>query len=367
MKMPSRQTLIAANSGHGNRGYTLAEMIIAMVLVSALMSTVWGVMSLYNGLLTTGRDRTNEQQLLRSLFEVMNEDLTAINANSTSAMLSEFGDAFDAPTADDESALDTVPWNDATDETASGQVSLTGSATAMRLQIRSLVPHDATPPSDIDLLNELGGGSAVHQQNAGRVSEFQTIVYQIVSRDQGSSVNTGAESLSPGLYRIQVDAQSITALEANQSTAELSRRVNSIEISRQNLTLLLDPQTAFASDSLTELNNQPAAQVQVDAVPEVVECRFEYFDGQSWQSAWDNNQTQRLPAAVRLSLGVVKAKDVASLTALYSADGTPPPAEETAPPDELIDSSDAYSVDARRYSRTILLDSTAPVGSGGVR
>ncbi len=41
-----------------HRGYTLIEMIISMVLVSALMSSVWGVMSMSNSLLTAGRAQT---------------------------------------------------------------------------------------------------------------------------------------------------------------------------------------------------------------------------------------------------------------------------------------------------------------------
>ena len=86
---------LRAQSGQRrNGGYTLTEMIIAMVLVSALMSTVWGVMSLYNGLLTAGRDRTSQQQLVRSLFELINDDLTAVNADMTAPLLSEFGDTF---------------------------------------------------------------------------------------------------------------------------------------------------------------------------------------------------------------------------------------------------------------------------------
>ena len=67
-------------------GYTLVEMIIAMVLVSALMSSVWTIMSLYNGLLTAGRDRTTEQQLVRSLFELVNEDIAGVNAVATQSL-----------------------------------------------------------------------------------------------------------------------------------------------------------------------------------------------------------------------------------------------------------------------------------------
>ena len=40
--------------------YTLAEMLIAMILVAALMSVTWAVMSMYNSLLTAGQSQTTE-------------------------------------------------------------------------------------------------------------------------------------------------------------------------------------------------------------------------------------------------------------------------------------------------------------------
>lgn len=367
MKIISRPVLAGESDGDGNRGYTLTEMIIAMVLVSALMSTVWGVMSLYNGLLTAGRDRTSSQQLVRSLFDLLNEDLSAVNADAEAPLLSEFGDTFDDLTSDDEFAFAAAMPHDQEKQSASGQLSLSGSATAMRLQIRSFVPPDLSPPSDIDLLNELGGGSASRQQGSHRVSEFQTIVYQTTPRGQNSSVNVGAESLSPGLYRIQVETQSLAALEANQSTAEQLRQMNIIEVSRQNLTALLNPQTGSADNPLDEqpLNNRPVAQLQVDAVPEVVGCQFEYFDGTTWQLSWNDNLTRRLPVAVRVSLDVVEGKDIARLAELYPSDGTTVAEDATTPIEEPAGSDELYSVSAKRYSRTILLDSTAAVGSGG--
>ena len=358
----------ASAGKHRNAGYTLTEMIIAMVLVSALMSTVWGVMSLYNGLLTAGRDRTSQQQLVRSLFELINEDLTAVNADATAPLLSEFGDAFADSAAEEDNAFEAPSLQGPTRQLASGTLSVTGSATALRLQIRAFVPPDISPPSDIDLLNELGGGSASVQQASRRVSEFQTVVYQIVPWGQNDSVNSGAERLSPGLYRVQADAQSMASLEAGQSTAEQLRQASPIEISKPNLLALANPQQVSARDLLEEqLTTGSVVHGQVDTVPEVVACQFEYFDGKAWQSSWDENSTLRIPVAVRISLDVVEGKDLARLEELYPSAGTQEPGAAITTEADPADESFSYSVSAKRYSRTILLDSTVSVDSGGLR
>ena len=170
----------ASAGKHRNAGYTLTEMIIAMVLVSALMSTVWGVMSLYNGLLTAGRDRTSQQQLVRSLFELINEDLTAVNADATAPLLSEFGDTFADLAAEEDNAFEAPSLQGPTRQLASGTLSVTGSATALRLQIRSFVPPDISPPSDIDLLNEdIGRKSGLIKRWEAKVDELLTQIREI--------------------------------------------------------------------------------------------------------------------------------------------------------------------------------------------
>ena len=56
-------------------GYTLMEMLIAMVLVSALMASAYGILSLYNGLLTAGKEQTESQQLIRSLHGLLEDEV----------------------------------------------------------------------------------------------------------------------------------------------------------------------------------------------------------------------------------------------------------------------------------------------------
>ncbi|MEZ6129603.1 MAG: prepilin-type N-terminal cleavage/methylation domain-containing protein [Planctomycetaceae bacterium] len=371
MKIVARSTSI--NRG----GYTLVEMIIAMVLVSALMSSVWTIMSLYNSLLTAGRDRTTEEQLVRSLFELMHDDLASVNVAEPPPSMMEFGDTLndttsgtlssDAATAE---ALPTSPFAEQSfteQRSRVGELFVSGTSTALRLRIRSFEPPDVRPASDIDLLNELGGGSAMQQQDAGNVKEFQTVVYQIIPQDSGGPDETAVAGLVSGLYRIQADTLAMDALEASQSTAELQRQVSATEVSRQNLLLLVqtenDSDTTLDIDPQRDSNRLP--QAQIESIPEVIDCRFEYFDGSRWVSSWTDDQLQGMPAAVRISLDVVSQKDLQRRNETYE----PAAAELTAATEavSLGSADDLYSqpIAARRYSRTILLNATAVGVPGG--
>ena len=64
-------------------GYTLVEMLIASVLVAALMSVVWGMMSMYNSYLTAGQSQAVEQQLVRSIMQMIESDLQSVSVTDT--------------------------------------------------------------------------------------------------------------------------------------------------------------------------------------------------------------------------------------------------------------------------------------------
>ena len=67
---------------HGARsGYTLMEMLIASVLIASLMSAAWNLLSLYTDFLSAGREAAATQQLARSLFGIVSDDLQQVSLN----------------------------------------------------------------------------------------------------------------------------------------------------------------------------------------------------------------------------------------------------------------------------------------------
>ncbi|MDR3181958.1 MAG: type II secretion system protein GspJ [Planctomycetaceae bacterium] len=60
---------------------------------------------------------------------------------------------------------------------------------------------------------------------------------------------------------------------------------------------------------------QPAgnAPALTDILPNVVECRFRYYDGTKWHDVWDNQKQTGLPKAVELAYRILPAAGAAAL------------------------------------------------------
>jgi hypothetical protein len=70
------------------------------------------------------------------------------------------------------------------------------------------------------------------------------------------------------------------------------------------------------------LNTVATTEVTSEAIPEIAWCRFRYFDGQSWQDAWDSRQKKSLPTAI--SLAYVLVDDVSKAASAQSERDTIP-------------------------------------------
>lgn len=404
----------AAADRPGRRdAYTLVEMLIAVVLVTTLLSAVWGILSLYNSLLTAGADATSRQQLVRSLFQLMDEDFRQVvlpvsPADSTGGADSALsGSASGSLAGEPESefvdlALSEAPSERTGDSAAGGgsdpslagtespagdvlTVRVRGSATALQLSVRQPVVgparEGAVPgefrDSDRDLNRmDLTLDDPLASERTD-VREFQTIVYQFERPGPPSDANT----LPGGLYRVQTATTSFQELLTRRSTAERNLATDDIRLSRPSLELLVLPNPedertrgADAREGFGALSDSPdtrAMAAELDFVPEVVGCRFRYFDGQTWQSTWGPDSATAVPLAISVELDVLTAADLATMATLTgsrtsldlvgsgSVDGVSadpqPDGSLVPPPSEPAVEAEPIQVAARRFRRVILL------------
>jgi type II secretory pathway pseudopilin PulG len=359
-------------------GYTLVEMLIAAVLVAALMSVVWGMMSMYNSYLTAGQAQATEQQLTRSLLQMLERDLQSVSAPDTnpkvvpSLEITSESSSFDEPPAPlvDPSAVD--PLSNGTDPALNepsvfagftsgdtlaipSQVSLVGNSSSLKLSIEQ--PIIETSPvisqtSDNSNTSAPAVDSAIPAVTptpepivspedsisvegvAPEVAEYQTIVWQF----QAPGMITGNQSLQAGLYRIQTESLSLqSALNQQDSLLEDSAAESDASVDRTTLeTLLFPPADAQAeSGGATPTAEAPVKNVpKFDLIPEVVSCRFEYFNGSSWASTWNSEQQQSLPLAIRVRMQLVNAADLEKLKLVFG-DST----SQDSPLDDATDGS----------------------------
>ncbi len=311
-------------------GFTLLEMLIAAVLVSALMSAVWGIMSLYNSMLTAGQDEVTEQQLVRSLFQLMSEDFSTVLTPLEERKVAEVPvnaeeNAFiEAATEDEESIVQRSVFDTSKKNSHPAAPVFLGTSTAIRITTHKVVPPKIEPElSEFDLLDELGGDlfsdeQAGEQGKAPAVSEFQTVVYQFQRPGQRES----SQSLPGGLYRIQVDSLDLLTLLNSRSAFEESRAEDNVRVDRLTLESLLFPQQDRLEEVAEEELETETIVPHYDLVPEVVDCQFEYFDGANWSSEWPTGENSEVsyPAAIRIRFDLINKQELEKLEALETPD-----------------------------------------------
>ncbi len=381
--------------------YTLIEMLIASVLVAALMSVVWGMMSMYNSYLTAGQSQAVEQQLIRSVLQLIEDDLQGVSVPDTnptivpavevSRDLTSSGPGVQEIPLDplpDASEIDILEPSVFSGVAAAGslispgQISLTGNSSSIRLSIERVTldaqpfvgesPYDSAddsasrqPTQDTQLSFE---NSISVEGIAPEVAEHQTVTWQF----QAPGTIAETQSLRPGLYRIQTDSLSLfTALSQQEPLPENRVPEDDAAVDRMTLEALLFPPVDSRAESDPAAGDLQEAQAvpQFDVVPEIVSCRFEYFTGAAWATTWDSDQQQGLPVAIRVRLRFVTAENLAKLNqfiggsdalnspldeALNSTASMPPPRLPSVEPSDPA-ADPLASIPTRLIERIILL------------
>ncbi len=351
----------AISKGQHNRSaYTLIEMLIASGLVAVLMSVAWGLMTLYAGMLTAGRSGAAEQQLARSLFKLLADDarrvvipqgsevvessLEQLEGAPDSSFQSDLEPAGFIPSTDDEIA--SPSFGAKSELTATAEVEFFGDESMLRITGLKSPDFETTSPNPEDAVStDVLAVASSTGDNASELGEshLSTVVYQF---EQPSSERPSEGQLPAGLHRVEIDAQYALA----QLAAETGEGLNDGMLS----TLLFGqlPSDLGAQQATAEL-------VEHEHAPEVVRCRFRYFDGSSWRTDWNSTSQDDLPRALHIQLWLVSAAEVDVIQRTLNPNPTSNnSAVSDAPPTVglVVDESDPLrAIKPRLYERLILL------------
>lgn len=365
-------------------GYTLIELLIAMSLIVVLMSAVWGLMSMYSTLQTAGAEAVAEQQLVRSVMQLLHDDLVAVPLPAgpvAETLVDPFAD-FDRVDSDPVISrnnfgsepvsvvfdIDTLRRNK---DQGPANLAFEGSSDAMRMTVPAVsqVVAVASIPGQF---SELGEGSETIQQPlpegmAPTVDEFQTIVYQL--QPYGVATDGG---LPFGLYRIQANAGQLNAMLARQSQSESENGLveDGIRLNRTIIEELLFPLPDDRQNQMPTVHRAPMC----DLIPDVVRCGFEYHDGKTWYQSWRHAEVDILPVAIRMTLDVVSSPELDRLQSAFVPDGPSDRLErrlrsvftQAASPAKRVrkvTTIDELKIVPRSYSSLLLLDSTTKISS----
>ncbi|MCH2211664.1 MAG: GspJ family type II secretion system protein [Fuerstiella sp.] len=346
-------------------GYTLIEMIIAVSLTAVLMTAVWGLMSMYAALQKAGADVAAEQQLVRSVLQLIRDDLETVTLPVTENT-TEYHDP-SAVFDDVETDADTVTGG------------LDHDRSSFIFDINNLSNNQHNGPADVLIRGTsevlritvpCGGGLTASLDDAGlpandaaetdgvtpSVNEFQTIIYQILPFG-----STREGDLPFGLYRIQANAVRLLAMPDRRSPPDGDFLRDDLRLDRSNIEELL----FLPANNSTERHHSLLRPSSCELIPEVVDCRFEYSGGEGWQPDWKSNEAGQLPRAVRITLDVVLLREFDEMHAVNLSQGSSGRLERRLHLSFVRNQIQTRSpltanlqLTPRRYSELILLDST---------
>jgi type II secretory pathway pseudopilin PulG len=298
-------------AGPDRHAYTLLELLIVAVLVSVMMVGVWSLFRTWGDMYERGGLRMAQAQLVRSLCDQFTDDVLAV--------------AYVAPLPERRPGLS---WASSQAEAArgsrrpGGNLALAGGADWLALEVLQTV----------DPFREVGGDQspAVSEDRSPgpRAPELRYILYSFLPEETGAGdslsgfvtemaeaddtevLGAGQESseFDTGLLRIVVAHESLDApgnADASGSVSSESLRTRLLQL-RESLAEpawdagAIGGQFVSPTGSVGGGEARRSEPLEQDAVPEVIQCGFRYYDGTAWQSSWDSRAAGRLPVAVEL-------------------------------------------------------------------
>jgi len=288
---PRYASLSRTSLGRGASGFTLVEVLLALALAVILMASIYTALDIYRQVSSSGREDVDRSQLARALQRKITVDVRSVIFTPPKQQ-DQGGEEMQAADEGEEivNEIEIIDPSDAIASTAKGVV---GDA-------ESLVLHISKPPRG---LNYTTPDTAAGRSVTARNSDLVSVTYLLASPDGGPLHQAAyAQAGKSGLARLEGDRLVMDTADAGGDVAELARTTH----------LLAE---------------------------EVVSLQFRYFDGVEWLNAWDSTQSEKLPRAIEVMIGL-RSK-------LSAEDATPQlyrfviavPLADPAPPElELLES-----------------------------
>ncbi|MFN9344391.1 MAG: type II secretion system protein J [Planctomycetota bacterium] len=313
------------------RGFTVLELIVALTLGLVLLSAVWTMFRLFLRHQEIESAQVERTQLVSSLHQLLSRDLLNVIPEGREGPQGS-GTPAGAPAGAPAPALPLEPTNPLF-LFPGGAMELPGllpananaEASAYTLPVSSLQGDSrrlelvvfAGPDDSAEPAVEARGGRRESRQDEREPARLpsKVIVYEFtgLSDDLASARDA---SLAPA----ELIDRDEDPIEAAIATVGLCRRetqggssgVSSSREQDRRGSPESQPVPRSSQPSLASLADEPrmiageppASQIVEEFAPEIIDLRFEYFDGRKWTSSWDSQRQRRLPVLVRAQLAL---------------------------------------------------------------
>lgn len=343
------------------RAFTLLEILLVLALMSVLLVGISSIVRLFSHNYTANERRVGRAQLARSISQMLSDDLGAavqdpildVGNDPNRQFVRHFGLRGDSRSLQ----IDVVQPSSFTpiaDVDENRRVMAGGEKKAGLRQVPELktifyefVPINSVqkfPGEDEETteatLQSLESGTDLGSNLAGSLSSFaDEAAYSQNATTPSSSTPLFWDGMRPltqkfGLSRRELDYETLeegsafgefggdeVLDDAVQSqlagflTSTPDKSTSTLSGSGSDTDSYFD----LTSDSSSSWSFEPpmsAAQIAMDSddgttwAPEVLDCRFSYFDGKEWLPSWDSLEKNGLPFAIKVELKLAPLDDV---------------------------------------------------------
>jgi type II secretory pathway pseudopilin PulG len=261
-------------------GFTLLELLLATAMAAVLLLGIWSLFSMYTRLFEKGQNTAEQAQLVRALLKQLSDDLHAALQDPTPGQPQQ-------------------PRG----PVAVRRFALFGTEAELRFDVLQITPFGGslTPTADAAGFSAVRGGSLqpAALKEPLRAPELRTVYYRfepVANAAAEQPAGTSLPSATPGLSRRELDFE----------TPYLADEAEIGGLSPADGPLSSTPSLGGDEKELMVVDPNDDS---VMLAPEVVECRFRYFDGSSWSSQWNSLSRKSLPVAVEVTLEVSTLED----------------------------------------------------------
>ncbi len=346
------------------RGFTLLEMLLVLALIVVLLGGVASLIRVFSNSYSADERRVGRAQLARSISQMLDEDLgsavqdpiQAVAEDANRQFIRHFGLRGDSrslqidvvqpslfantASADENQRVfsggdkssdarqvpelktvfyEFVPINALEDDPDDQTNSADSNGISAGEDLGSALAGSLSSVANADLDGEFGGdqsivdGASFWDETRQLAQKFglsrRELDYETPDEEDGES-----ESYS-GSYGATIDR------ETGAANVLLSGSLTSAPDARKSRLASTDsPTDAFTGvdDDARNVYKEPmtAVQIAMDSddgttwAPEVLDCRFSYFDGSDWLESWDSIEKKGLPIAIKTELKLAPLDDV---------------------------------------------------------
>lgn len=316
-------------SGNHRPGFTVLELIVALTLGLVLLSAIWTMFRLFLRHQEIETAQVARTQLVSSLHHLLSRDLLTV--------IPEGREGPQGPTTPPVSSIPTSQFEPANPlllfpgsvaelplpgmlpqepPVEGGNYTLPTSSlqgSRQRLELVIFSGPDDLPESPEDSSRSQPGPSET--DSAAPRLPSKVIVYEFVGlaadlSSSGTSSLYSNELTDPDEDPVEAAMAAVGLWRRESSGSSPSARPVPETDSRSGAPSSAANQTSgsalpsFSAPSGTGTSTAADNSTIEEFAPEVVDLRFEYFDGRKWSANWDSQRQKRLPVLVRVQLSI---------------------------------------------------------------